>query len=66
VSRELDRANLKRPGRGVPPPRSGPPPFVVMRAKYKSYAFFDKFLAVMAGQASMRVGEGSGLAWGPP
>jgi hypothetical protein len=29
VSRDLDRANLKRPGRGVPPPRSGPAPYVV-------------------------------------
>jgi hypothetical protein len=29
VIRELGRAYLKRPGRGVPPPRSGPPPPVV-------------------------------------
>ena len=29
VIREVDRAYLKRPGRGVPPPRSGPPPLVV-------------------------------------
>ena len=27
--REVDRAYLKRPGRGVPPPRPGPPPLVV-------------------------------------
>jgi hypothetical protein len=26
VSREMKWAPLKRPGRGVPPPRSGPPP----------------------------------------
>jgi hypothetical protein len=26
VIRELDRASQKRPGRGVPPPRSGPHP----------------------------------------
>jgi hypothetical protein len=27
VTRELARASLRRPGRGVPPPRSGPRPF---------------------------------------
>jgi hypothetical protein len=26
ITRDLDRASLKRPGRGVPPPRSGPIP----------------------------------------
>jgi hypothetical protein len=26
VVRELDGTSLNRPGRGVPPPRSGPPP----------------------------------------
>jgi hypothetical protein len=26
VVRELDWTSLNRPGRGVPPPRSGPPP----------------------------------------
>jgi hypothetical protein len=26
VVRELHRTSLNRPGRGVPPPRSGPPP----------------------------------------
>jgi hypothetical protein len=26
IIRELDGTTLKRPGRGVPPPRSGPPP----------------------------------------
>ena len=30
VTRELNRAYLKRPGRGVPPPRSGPHPPVLM------------------------------------
>jgi hypothetical protein len=29
LTRGLDRASLKRPGRGVPPPRSGPPPLGV-------------------------------------
>ena len=29
VIRELDWTSLKRPGRGVPPPRSGPPPLGV-------------------------------------
>ncbi|HXB84788.1 hypothetical protein [Mycobacterium sp.] len=30
MTRELNRAYLKRPGRGVPPPRSGPHPTVLM------------------------------------
>jgi hypothetical protein len=29
VTHELDRASLKRPGRGVPPPRSGLAPLGV-------------------------------------
>jgi hypothetical protein len=30
VTRQIDGAYLKRPGRGVPPPRSGPSPFVTV------------------------------------
>jgi hypothetical protein len=66
VSRELDRANLKRPGRGVPPPRSGPRPFVVMRVTDKSHAFSDHRLAGMVSQPSVRVSENCRPPWGPP
>ena len=64
MNRELDRAYLKRPGRGVPPPRSGPPPFVVIRATYQIHAFFDMGRAGMAEQLPVHVNENSVRAWG--
>jgi hypothetical protein len=63
VSRELDRAYLKRSGRGVPPPRPEPAPFVVMGDGYTSHAFCDKCLAGRAGQPTVRVYENRGPAW---
>ena len=66
VSRELARAYLKRPGRGVPPPRSGPPPFVVMCSARKCHAIFDKRPAGMPVQPPVHVYENSYPAWGPP
>ena len=41
VTRELDWAYLKRPGRGVPPPRSGPPLLVVVTGSYESHALLE-------------------------
>lgn len=66
VSRELHRANLKRPGRGVPPPRSGPHRFVVMRDTYTSHAIFDNCLPGMAVQPTVCGGENRDRSWGPP
>ena len=40
MTRELDRAYLKRPGRGVPPPRSGPPPLVAVTVN-KGHALLE-------------------------
>lgn len=50
MTRELDRAYLKRPGRGVPPPRSGPPPLVVLIVTYKSHELVEMCLASLAEQ----------------
>jgi len=66
VSRELGRAYLKRPGRGVPPPRSGPPSFVAIRDTYGSPLFFHKRLVGMAGKLAVRADQNHGPAGGPP
>ena len=42
ATRDWDRAYLKRPGRGVPPPRSGPPLLVAGIVTSKSHALFDQ------------------------
>jgi hypothetical protein len=39
--RHIDGAYLKRPGRGVPPPRSGPPPLVMVTATEESHALAE-------------------------
>jgi glycosyltransferase involved in cell wall biosynthesis/GT2 family glycosyltransferase len=48
MTRELHRAYLKRPGRGVPPPRSGPPPLVVLIVTYKSHELVEMCIASLA------------------
>lgn len=53
--RELDRAYLKRPGRGVPPPRSGPPPVVVVLDIYERHVLPELLVYVY---------ENSGRTWG--
>ena len=55
--RELDRAYLKRPGRGVPPPRSGPPPVVVVLDTDQRHALPE---------LPVYVSENSGRTWGAP
>jgi len=45
---ELDWAHLKRPGRGVPPPRSGPPALLGAFAPYKRRAVLEECLAGVA------------------
>jgi hypothetical protein len=55
VIRELDRAYLKRPGRGVPPPRSGPPPVVVVLDIYERHVLPELLVYVY---------ENSGRTWG--
>ena len=45
--REIDRANLKRPDRGVPLPRSGRP-LAVLIVTYKSHDLLEKCLASIA------------------
>jgi hypothetical protein len=57
VIRELDRAYLKRPGRGVPPPRSGLPPLVVVLGTYKRHALPELLVCVY---------EDSDRTWGAP
>jgi hypothetical protein len=69
VIRELERAYLKRPGRGVPPPRSGPPPLVVPFVTYKSHALLDKCVASVAEhlpELPVYVYKNSGRARGVP
>ena len=44
MTRVADRAYLKRPDRGVPPPRSGPP-LVVVIVTYKSHELLEQCLA---------------------
>jgi hypothetical protein len=39
--RHIDGAYLKRPGRGVPPPRSGPPPVVTHGVADESHALAE-------------------------
>jgi len=39
--RQIDGAYLKRPGRGVPPPRSGPPPLVMVIVTDESHALAE-------------------------
>jgi len=41
VTRQIDGAYLKRPGRGVPPPRSGPQPLVILIAADESRALVE-------------------------
>jgi hypothetical protein len=55
VIRELDRAYLKRPGRGVPPPRSGPPPLVAVLGTYKRHELPELLVCIY---------ENSGRTWG--
>jgi hypothetical protein len=57
VIRELDRAYLKRPGRGVPPPRSGPPSLVAVFGTYKRHELPELLVCVY---------ENSGRTWGAP
>jgi hypothetical protein len=57
VIRELERAYLKRPGRGVPPPWSGPPPLVVALGTYKRHALPELLVCVY---------EDSDRTWGAP
>jgi hypothetical protein len=57
VTRELNRAYLKRPGRGVPPPRSGPPPLVAVFGTYKRHELPELLVYVY---------ENSGRTWGAP
>jgi glycosyltransferase involved in cell wall biosynthesis/GT2 family glycosyltransferase len=45
---ELDRPYLKRPDRGVPPPRSGPRPLAVLIVTYKSHDLLELCLARVA------------------
>lgn len=66
MSHELNRTYLKRPGRGVPPPRSGPPPLVVMRDTSNSHAFFGNCLPGMAVQPTLCVGDNRNRLWSPP
>ena len=39
--RQIDGAYLKRPGRGVPPPRSGPPPLVMVIVTDEGHALAE-------------------------
>ena len=57
VTRELNRAYLKRPGRGVPPPRSGPHPLVAVFGAYKRHELPELLVCVY---------ENSGRTWGAP
>jgi hypothetical protein len=41
VTRHIDGACLKRPGRGVPPPRSGPRPLVDVVATNEGHALVE-------------------------
>jgi glycosyltransferase involved in cell wall biosynthesis/GT2 family glycosyltransferase len=45
MRRETDRAYLKRPNRGVPPPRFGLPPMAVLIITYKSHELVEMCLA---------------------
>jgi hypothetical protein len=42
--RQIDGAYLKRPGRGVPPPRSGPPPLVMVIETDEGHALAEHTL----------------------
>ena len=55
--RQIDGAYLKRPGRGVPPPRSGPPPLVAVFGTYKRHELPELLVCVY---------ENSGRTWGAP
>ena len=43
--REMNWSYLKRPGRGVPPSRPGPPQFAVVILTYKSHDLLEQCLA---------------------
>jgi glycosyltransferase involved in cell wall biosynthesis/GT2 family glycosyltransferase len=48
VTLKTDRPYLKRPDRGVPPPRSGPPRLVVLIVAYKCHELLEMCLASIA------------------
>ena len=69
MTRELDWAYLKLPGRGVPPPRSGPPPLFGASAIYKRCAVLEERLARVAEhlpEPSVRAYQNGGGARGAP
>jgi hypothetical protein len=65
VTRELDWAYLKLPGRGVPPPRPGPPALLGAFATYKHRTVLDECLAGVA-DLPVHAHENSGGTRGAP